>query len=86
MKIEIEWISDSTDCETCGGSYAEGAVVKIDGEVVIDMTPCAACYDGTSFTSEEVYKALLTHLGHEVEESSSNTGYDYTNGDENDYE
>lgn len=83
MKIEIEWISDVSDCETCGNSYADGAIIKIDGEVAIDMTPFATCYDGVSFSEGEVYKALLEHLGHDVEESSSNTGYDYTDGDEN---
>lgn len=74
MKIEINWISDVTDCETCGSSYAEGAVVKFDGEVVIDMTPCAACYDGTSFDSSEVYAAILAQLGHEVVTETSQTG------------
>ena len=79
MKIEIEWISDDTDCETCGSSYAEGAVVKFDDEVVIDMTPCAACYDSTSYTSEEVYAAVLEKLGHEVVQSQTDIGWNQHN-------
>ena len=75
MKIDINWISDVTDCETCGSSYAEGAVVSFDGEVVIDMTPAAACYDGVSFDSSEVYQAILEKLGHTVSTETTETGY-----------
>jgi hypothetical protein len=77
MKIEIEWISDSHDCETCGGSYAEGAVVKFDGDVVVDMTPFAHCFDSVNFTSDQVHSAILELLGHEVVETTIETGYDY---------
>lgn len=63
MKIDIEWIDDDIDCETCGMSSANGAVVKFDDETVIDMTPCAACYDGTSFSEYEVYSAIFEKLG-----------------------
>lgn len=84
MKIEIEWMSDDTDCETCGSSWATGAVVKIDGEVVIDMTPAAACYDGVSYEESQVYAALLKHLGHEIQESHVDIGYNQHNYQEDD--
>jgi hypothetical protein len=62
--IEIEWLSDVYDCETCGSDWADGAIVKFDGEVVIDMTPVAHCYDGVSFSQDQVYAAILEKLGH----------------------
>lgn len=65
-KIEIEWLEDSSDCETCSGGYAEGAVVKIDGKATLDMTPHASCFGGTSYSQDEVYQRVFAHLGHEL--------------------
>ena len=67
MKIKIDWLHDSMDCETCGLSYAEGAQVFIDGALVLDLKPAAACFDGAHFAQDDVYNRLLAHLGHEVE-------------------
>lgn len=70
-KINIEWLWDNHECETCGLSYAEGAVVTIkypDHDEVIEMKPVAACFDGASFESDEVFKRILKELGHEVVE------------------
>ena len=64
--IHIEWLTDWSDCETCGPSSANGAVVSVDGEEVIDLQPAAACYDGTSHEAGEVFQRLLEHLGHTV--------------------
>lgn len=66
MKINIEWLSDSHNCETCGSSYAEGARVLIDGEPFGDFTPISHCCSIASFGSDEVFKAILEHLGHQV--------------------
>jgi hypothetical protein len=63
--INLEWITDYTDCETCGGSYAEGAVVTID-EHVIDMAPFATCCSPVNYSNSQVYNAILEHLGHKV--------------------
>lgn len=68
-RIEIEWLEDSSDCETCGPSYADGAIVKIDGAVALDMTPVAGCLNGSGHDSREVLMAVLRHLGHTVEET-----------------
>lgn len=67
MKIKIEWLSDYSDCETCGGNYADGARVTIDGEVALDLEPAAHCYGGTHYDERDVFKRILEHLGHEVE-------------------
>lgn len=66
-KIEIEWLVDEYDCDTCGSNWAEGAVVKIDGELVFDLSPSAHCYAGVSYSQEDIYKKILNHL-HEVVE------------------
>ena len=67
MRIEIEWLSDDYDCDTCGGSWAEGAIVKFDGEVVIEMIPSAHCYDVETYNETEVFKAILEKLGHTLD-------------------
>lgn len=68
MKIEIEWLSESNDCDQagCSGGWGEGAIVKIDGEEVVSLVPEISCFGGTSYSSDEVYAAILKHLGHEV--------------------
>jgi hypothetical protein len=66
--IEIEWIADYFDCETCGGAYADGAVVRMNGEVILELLPEASCYGGTSYEQEDVFKAIFKHLGYEVKD------------------
>lgn len=85
-KIEITWISDSTDCETCGSSWAEGAIVKIDGIVVLDFTPVAACYDGSSYMPEFIYQKLFSYLGHESIENNLHIGNDSSDAEEEYYD
>jgi hypothetical protein len=75
--ISIEWITDHSDCDDCGPSYAEGAIVRIDGVEVLDLTPRASCYGGTHYTKEDVFRKIIESLGHTVEESETSTGDDY---------
>lgn len=67
-KIEIRWTVDSYDCETCGSSSAEGAIVTLDGEEILKLEPLAHCYNTIHFTQEDVYRKLLETLGYQVEE------------------
>lgn len=67
-KIKIEWLYDSWDCEACGVTEAMGALVTVDDEIKLRLTPHAACYEGEDYTSEDVYRAILVALGHEVED------------------
>lgn len=67
-KIEITWIDDYYDCEQCGGAGASGAVVKVDGETVVDMTPQAHCFGGVDYSENQVFLALLGALGYEVKQ------------------
>jgi hypothetical protein len=64
--IEIQWLSDSYDCETCGRTWAEGAIVKIDGQIAMDLTPYAHCFDGVHCERDDVMVKILEHLGHTV--------------------
>ncbi len=69
MKIEIERLSDSSDCDQagCSGGYSTGAIVKFDDEVVIELIPVAACFGGDSWDEEEVYRQIFEKLGHKLE-------------------
>ena len=72
MKIRVETLTDDHDCETCGWSYAEGARVYFDDELVLDLQPYAHCYDGTNYSDVAIYQAILEKLGHEVKVDHSN--------------
>lgn len=60
-------MTDCNDCEDCGGGYAEGAIVYIDGEEILDFTLIAHCYNSTSYDPNLVYYELFKHLGYELE-------------------
>ncbi len=64
--IRIEWLSDSHDCDDCGPSYAEGAVIHIEGREPIEMLPGAHCHDGESYGEAKVYTRILEELGYRV--------------------
>jgi hypothetical protein len=61
--IFIEYVSDYWDCETCGGSSADGATVEIDGKPFGDFYPAAHCYDSLTYSNDDIYCSLLEHLG-----------------------
>jgi hypothetical protein len=65
-KIHIERLQDEYKCEACGVSYAEGARVSIDGEIVLELEPHAHCYNDQSYTHDQVYFHILKLLGHSV--------------------
>lgn len=67
--IKIEWLHDDHDCETCGPTYAEGARVWIDDELIEDFLPSAHCCAGASYNESEVYHFILTRLGHKIEDN-----------------
>lgn len=63
-KLEIQWLSDYyNDCETCGGSWAEGARVWFDGELVFEFIPSAHCTGGDHMSEFEVYLKVFELLG-----------------------
>lgn len=69
-EIHIQWTSDDNDCEQCGGGYATGAIVTIDGEVVLHLEPVASCFGSEKDWSEaDVYSLILEHLGYKVSAS-----------------
>lgn len=68
-KITIEWLSDENNCETCGTDWAQGAIVKLDGVVIHDLQPIAACWDATDYSREDVFRVILEGFGYSIEES-----------------
>ena len=66
MNIEIKTTSDHHDCETCGGGWAEGGSVYIDGELVLEREPLAYCYGAPSFSESDLLVMALKKAGHSV--------------------
>ncbi len=65
-EIEITWLSDSHDCDTCGLNWADGAIVVMPDSTTIELIPEANCYESTHYNPEDVYNAILKHLGYSV--------------------
>ena len=65
--IKIEWLSDYSDCEQCGGNYADGAKVWLNGNELLDLTPHASCFGGDDWDSDTVYNMIIKALGYSVE-------------------
>lgn len=66
--ISIEWTTDTHNCDTCGTSYAEGAIVRLNDEIILNLEPIAHCYDGDNYNQNEVYNKILEYLGYTVSE------------------
>ncbi len=73
VEINIEWLSDYTDCETCGGYCAEGALVTI-GDKVLDLEPYASCCNSVTYSEGKVYETILESLGFVVNHKNSCIG------------
>ena len=71
MDIHIKWLSDECDCDTCGTTYADGALVFINGEEALDLTPVAHCFGGTNYSGEDVFRSILSHIGCNLSEEYS---------------
>lgn len=64
--IDIEWLEDSNNCDTCGLNWASGARVKLNGVVILDLQPHASCFGGDDWTVQDVFRELLAELGYSV--------------------
>ena len=69
-ELAITWLHDGHECETCGPSYALGAVVTLNGETLLELQPSAHCYDGSSWDHTDIYRMILEKLGYKVEETT----------------
>lgn len=63
-EVRIDWLMDSSDCETCGGGYAEGARVWVDGMLTLELLPVATCFGGESWDQTEVFREVLKVFGY----------------------
>ena len=64
MIIEIKTTEDTYDCETCGWDYATGGSIYVDGDLVLEKTPIAHCYNGQSYSETELLILALEKIGH----------------------
>ena len=67
MRIQIDWTSDSMNCDTCGFNWAQGADIYFDNELKLKLVPFAHCYGGDDYDSDTVYQRILEALGHTLE-------------------
>lgn len=82
--IEIKWTYDEHDCDTCGISWSEGAVVTdADGKVILDLEPHAHCFNNRGYSREEVFMRLLAELGYTI--STVEPIYDRDDNEDKDY-
>lgn len=58
----IKRLYDSDNCDTCGYNSAEGYRIFVDGKLKVDKTPLAHCYEGRSYSDNELIKDLLKYL------------------------
>jgi hypothetical protein len=64
MHIEINWLSDSSDCDQagCSGGWSEGAIVKVDGNTILELIPKAHCFGGDHWDKDDVWTKILEKL------------------------
>ena len=63
MKIEIFTMTDSSDCETCGGNYDEGGYVLVDGKEAFRYEPVAACWGNANYEADDLLHKALESIG-----------------------
>ena len=67
MKLTIINLYDSTDCETCGSSGAEGYRVLRDGEPLVELKAIAHCHSGQrTYDEHDLLREVLKAFGHDV--------------------
>lgn len=67
MKIKIKWLYDEYECDNCGYTSAEGALVTFEDGRQLHLKPVAHCYEEQSWSTEDVYLEILKELGYELE-------------------
>ena len=67
-KVKVECLSDYYECETCGGSYAQGGRLWINDDLVWEVVPVADCFGSDHYDLEEILIIALKKLGFEFEE------------------
>ena len=66
MKIEIQTEEDVRECETCGSSWAEGGVVRVDGKEVLRREPIAYCYGTPTYSESDLLVMALKKIDIDV--------------------
>jgi hypothetical protein len=64
--LEIEWLSDDYQCDMCGSSHAEGAIVRLNNRVILELMPRAYCYSSETYDEMEVYDQIMNIFGVQV--------------------
>lgn len=75
-KLKIEWSNDVYDCEDCGTSYSDGAIVKLDNEVILNAPASAHCMGSVNVDYVHILIALCRKLNISIEEINNDTYID----------
>ena len=67
MSFEIEFLEDIYECGSCGWTEAQGYVIRKDGEIVVDKTPVASCFDGADYRYDSPYRDLIYYLHPDIQ-------------------
>ena len=84
--LEIEWLSDGYDCPMCGPSNAEGAIVRLNNRVILELVPRAHCYSSDTYDESEVYDQIFNILGIQVIHTENSEHLPIIGEDEDDEE
>jgi len=76
-KLIIKHSHNTYDCEDCGLSFSDGAVVTLDGETIIDAPACAHCFGNTNIDYVHILVALCKKLDIEIVESGKDIDIAY---------
>lgn len=80
--LEIEWLSDTHNCEVCGPSFSEGAIVRLNNAVILEMIPQASCYSSETYDVTEVYDSVFDLMGVDVVHSENSSHPPYVEEDD----
>ena len=81
-ELSIQRTSDSADCETCGYSWSDGAIVLLNEVELLELEPVASCLYPIHWTPEDVYREILLKLGYTIKELPTSTIIDELGEDE----
>ena len=69
-RLEVTIYEDGHDCETCGGSFATGGVVVLNGVEILDYPGVASCFGGSSYYESAIWAGINEECGLGVDSDS----------------
>lgn len=61
--VDIDWLTDTHECDDCGLSAATGATITIDGKEAVTLMPSAYCFNSDTWEHYMVLGVVLGEMG-----------------------